>query len=840
MNSYMYAPKDDHKHRAGWRELYTASEAGDLKDLIFSSQSHDVNFIYALSPGLDMILSGEKEMALLKSKMDQVRQMGCKSFALLFDDIEEELSPADKRSFTSFAEAQVHVTNLIYEHLGQPEIFLFCPTEYCSSRADPSVAKSQYLLTLGEKLHPAINIFWTGPRVISKVISTESIGQVMASLKRQPVIWDNIHANDYDQRRLFLGPYDSRSTELYPMLNGILTNPNCEFEPNFIAIHTLASWFHCAQAKHRKGNHLSVKAKIEPMDAEPEQGQEQERSSPHEEVMQAESKEESGEEKLNDDGSDAGDAVVEDAVVEDVSCADRHDSGTESGMEIEPTNSAEVQNFDANEEYDLQMSLKKAVRAWLTEFAKPISAAGIQPKVVSAAAVAEVQKEIKGGEIGEKNEDSIEPRDKDESSPKRHRQQDVRKMKTQMTEEDVALLVDLFYLPHQHGPRAVELMKEFHWLKKHANISRGQGTQEEPEMREDPSHDVKMVSAGENSSDTEASEMEDDSVGGIVQSRHWMARANAFRHNCKRISHMFVQLTDIPNRALLYDLYPYIWDVKEVVMLLDAYIAWLEAGCKKKGKQISFLPEDMEPWIFRGGIAAEMQRLLPSCDGPEGLFSSDIAPAEPSSRVFTVRPYRREDEALTYKVCLLTGDAGTDGTHLYPHYPDLLGKRYVGPYIHLCPDFAFVVEDEEGVCGYILGALDSRLFYEQYTKEWLPKLLSEHKLPKKNKEDFTAEDSLVYDIHTEELFLPDELYNQYPSHLHIDLIPRAQGLGVGKRMVQGLLSALKTQGSTGVFLEMAPKNDAARRFYYKLGFHEPLLKEGTIVPDDTAILARKL
>ena len=70
----------------------------------------------------------------------------------------------------------------------------------------------------------------------------------------------------------------------------------------------------------------------------------------------------------------------------------------------------------------------------------------------------------------------------------------------------------------------------------------------------------------------------------------------------------------------------------------------------------------------------------------------------------------------------------------------LLSCRYVGPYIHLCPDFAFVVEDEEGVCGYILGALDSRLFYEQYTKEWLPKLLSEHKLPKKNKEDFTAED----------------------------------------------------------------------------------------------------
>jgi hypothetical protein len=39
-------------------------------------------------------------------------------------------------------------------------------------------------------------------------------------------------------------------------------------------------------------------------------------------------------------------------------------------------------------------------------------------------------------------------------------------------------------------------------------------------------------------------------------------------------------------------------------------VYFVEAGCKRKGKLISFLPEDMEPWIFRGGIAAEMQVLL--------------------------------------------------------------------------------------------------------------------------------------------------------------------------------------------------------------------------------------
>jgi ribosomal protein S18 acetylase RimI-like enzyme len=67
-----------------------------------------------------------------------------------------------------------------------------------------------------------------------------------------------------------------------------------------------------------------------------------------------------------------------------------------------------------------------------------------------------------------------------------------------------------------------------------------------------------------------------------------------------------------------------------------------------------------------------------------------------------------------------------------------------------------------------------------------------------------------------------------------------KGLGVGKRMIQCLLSALKTHGSTGVFLEMAPKNDVAGRFYRKMGFREPQFKESTVIPVDTVILARKL
>lgn len=41
---------------------------------------------------------------------------------------------------------------------------------------------------------------------------------------------------------MFLGPYDGRSPEIIPYLRGVLTNPNCEFEANYIPLHTLAQW----------------------------------------------------------------------------------------------------------------------------------------------------------------------------------------------------------------------------------------------------------------------------------------------------------------------------------------------------------------------------------------------------------------------------------------------------------------------------------------------------------------------------------------------------------------------------------------------------------------------
>lgn len=244
LNSFMYAPKDDAKHRAKWRQLYSEAEAAQLKALIDEAKLYGIDFYYSLAPGLDMSYSEQGELDLLIRKYNQLVGLGCRSFAILFDDIEPSINEKDKEIFKNYAAAQVSVTNMIYDHLNRPK-FLFCPTEYCESRAVPNVTNSSYLNALGTGLHQNIGIMWSGPRVVSRLITEESIETLTKVIRRPPVIWENLHANDYDKKRVFLGPYSGRSTKIIPKLKGVLTNPNCEYEANYIAIHTLAQWSRC-------------------------------------------------------------------------------------------------------------------------------------------------------------------------------------------------------------------------------------------------------------------------------------------------------------------------------------------------------------------------------------------------------------------------------------------------------------------------------------------------------------------------------------------------------------------------------------------------------------------
>lgn len=176
-----------------------------------------------------------------------------------------------------------------------------------------------------------------------------------------------------------------------------------------------------------------------------------------------------------------------------------------------------------------------------------------------------------------------------------------------------------------------------------------------------------------------------------------------------------------------------------------------------------------------------------------------------------LRGYVPDDLAPLYRICLLTGDAGRDATPLYRD-PDLLGHVYCGPYPAADPSLSLVVEDAEGVAGYLVGTADSTGFAAWQEQHWWPALRQRYPL---GPDDGTADHRLVEHLHHPPLVVPPP---GYPAHLHVDLLPRLQGQGWGRRLVEEFARRLRQRGVPGLHLGVDPRNTGAHAFYARLGF----------------------
>jgi ribosomal protein S18 acetylase RimI-like enzyme len=175
----------------------------------------------------------------------------------------------------------------------------------------------------------------------------------------------------------------------------------------------------------------------------------------------------------------------------------------------------------------------------------------------------------------------------------------------------------------------------------------------------------------------------------------------------------------------------------------------------------------------------------------------------------TVRPYREPDRAALYEICVRTGDRGDDISGQL-HDPLLLPDVFVGPYVTLEPELAFVLTADERPVGYILGTADTEAFVAAYREQWLPQVARPAQAP--------SDEELAALLHSPEWMSRPELAADFPAHLHIDLLPQARGKGHGRALMEAFRGALRAAGAPGVHLATSASNDSAQQFYRRVGF----------------------
>ena len=178
----------------------------------------------------------------------------------------------------------------------------------------------------------------------------------------------------------------------------------------------------------------------------------------------------------------------------------------------------------------------------------------------------------------------------------------------------------------------------------------------------------------------------------------------------------------------------------------------------------------------------------------------------------TVRPYNKTDKDDVRFVCL-----NSEG-------PCKSSKRginfalavYCDYYIEKEPQNCFVAADKNGkAIGYVICAEDFDTFQKRFIEEYYPKIKSwEYKRRK----------SALRAIESQEKYK-----EEYPAHLHIDILPEYQHMGLGTKLMKDLCDHLRQNGIKGVMFTVWHKNYNAIKFYEKYGFELIETKETTLV-----------
>lgn len=230
LNSYFYAPKDDPKHNAKWRELYTPEEIETkIKPLAEAGNKSKCRFVFALHPYMNNPIrygseaNYQADLKVMQAKFEQVIEAGVRQIAILADD-------AANFGGENYIRTLKDMTAWLKEmQKTYPDLKLtlpFCTVEY------GGYGESYY-----SQFPENVQIVMTGGRIWGEV-SNQFTESFTNNVGRGPYLWINWPCTDNSKKHLIMGGYDNF---LHPGVNpekiqGIVLNPMQQSEPSKVAI----------------------------------------------------------------------------------------------------------------------------------------------------------------------------------------------------------------------------------------------------------------------------------------------------------------------------------------------------------------------------------------------------------------------------------------------------------------------------------------------------------------------------------------------------------------------------------------------------------------------------
>lgn len=195
--------------------------------------------------------------------------------------------------------------------------------------------------------------------------------------------------------------------------------------------------------------------------------------------------------------------------------------------------------------------------------------------------------------------------------------------------------------------------------------------------------------------------------------------------------------------------------------------------------------------------------------------------------MLNIRSANPDDLDALYHITVKTGDMGSDASHLCSDNK-MLGHIYSAPYLNYEPELTFVAERNATVLGYCVGTLDTYKFEALLESNWWPPLRLKYQKPdEKTRTSWSPGEHISWMIHHPEP-TPHHIANRFPAHLHMNLLPEAQGEGVGTMLLERWFQKAAQLGATAAHIGADPQNKRAIQFWNKQGFE--FLEEVTETP----------